>query len=518
MIVADQSEIIAFLEREAGRIGTPVERIATHISHVFMAGETAFKLKRAVRFNYLDFSSPERRLASCEAELQLNRRTAPELYVEVRRITRDPYGALMFDGSGNLVDAVVVMRRFDQRDLFDSMALRGDLTPSIMTELANRIVAFHRNAAVSLDHGGSDGLAAVLDINDEGLRATSLVSASAANDAAQAFRRALARHAGLLENRRRAGKVRHCHGDLILRNICLYRGTPTLFDCIEFDESLATIDVLYDLAFLLMDLWHREQFALANLVLNRYLDVSDEADGLGLVPFFMAVRSAVRTHVMAAQAGDAAPDRKAEVSMEARSYFELAQRLLRGKPARLVAIGGLSGSGKSTLAAALASHLGEAPGARVLNTDRIRKRLHGIPAETRLPESAYRPEVSTAVYSKLRQEAAEALASGCSVVVDAVFDRPVERAAIEAVATRAGVPFDGFWLEAPTSILFARVRDRRDGPSDATAEVLTRQLGQDRGPITWRNVSARGDPAAFRDEILGTLGLEPASRSAAGVG
>ena len=96
-----------------------------------------------------------------------------------------------------------------------------------------------------------------------------------------------------------------------------------------------------------MDLWHREQFDLANLVLNRYLDVSDEADGLGLVPFFMAVRSAVRTHVMAAQAGDAAPDRKAQVSMEARSYFELAQRLLRGKPARLVAIGGLSGSGKS---------------------------------------------------------------------------------------------------------------------------------------------------------------------------
>jgi hypothetical protein len=505
MLVADQSDTVTFLERHAADLGTPVERISTHISLVFLAGDRALKLKRAVRFPYLDFSTPERRLAACESELQLNRRTAPALYLGIRRITREGDGRLALDGKGRLVDAVVEMRRFAQDDLFDNMAKRGALTPALMTDLAQRIAAFHRQAAVSFKHGGVGGMTGVLDINEHALRATALVPADAADAFAHEFERALARHGDQLEARRAAGKVRRCHGDLILRNICLLDGAPTLFDCIEFDETLATIDVLYDLAFLLMDLWHRGQRELANLVFNRYLDVCDESDGLGSVAFFMAVRAAVRTHVTAAQAAGSPPQRSGPVLSEARAYFDLALSLLRPAKPELVAVGGLSGTGKSTLAARVGADLGIAPGARILNSDRVRKRLHGVPAETRLPEAAYRPDVSESVYASLRHEAIRALAAGCSVVVDAVFDRPADRAAIEAVAARAGVPFQGIWLEAPAPTLLARIEARRNDPSDATTDVLRTQLARDCGVITWRRLSAETDPAVMRDVILTSL-------------
>src|SRR5215207_7297211 len=249
MIIEDQSEAIAFLNEVMG-LGLLVETVSTHISIVFLGGERALKLKRAVRFPYLDFSTAERRLAACQAELLLNRRTAPTLYLGVRRITRETDGRLALDGAGRLVDAVVEMRRFAQDNLFDNMAQRGSLTPALMTDLARQIAAFHHDAVVNFDHGGAAGVAAVLKSNDQALRTTSLVPDAAAEAFANAFQRAFERHADLLEARRRAGKVRRCHGDLILRNICLLDGRPTLFDCIEFDDALATIDVLYDVAFL----------------------------------------------------------------------------------------------------------------------------------------------------------------------------------------------------------------------------------------------------------------------------
>jgi uncharacterized protein len=511
MIVEDQTECTAFLLEHAAQLGGPVETISTHISLVLLAGDRALKLKRSVRFLYLDFSTPELRLAACEAELRLNRRTAPTLYLGTHRVgvTRQEDGTLAVDGPGELVDAFVEMRRFGQEHLFDTMAQVGTLTPALMSDLAGRIAAFHREAAVCFDRGGTAGIATVLRINNEALRATSLVSAEAADAFASAFRRAFDQHSELLERRRKAGKVRRCHGDLILRNICLLDGVPTLFDCIEFNDKLATIDVLYDIAFLLMDLWHRDQRELANLVFNRYFDECAETDGLALVPFLMAVRAAVRAHVTAAQAADARSEPSTAALAEARGYFDLALLLLREPDVQLVAIGGLSGSGKSTIAGLVAPHIGAAPGARILNSDRIRKRLHRVPAESHLPESAYRPEMSRQVYATLCLEAAEAIAETCSVVVDAVFDRPDDRVAIEKVTAAAGVPFRGVWLDAPAQTLLSRVGARRNGPSDATARVVLAQLRRDCGEITWKRLDARSEPGATRGAVLDLLGVEP---------
>lgn len=506
MLVDEQVETIQFLKRLFGE-RSPAEVMTTHASMIFLTEDRAYKLKRAVRFPYLDYSTAEQRRAACLAEFNLNRRTAPELYIGVRTITRETGGQLALDGAGPLVDALVEMHRFDQECLFDRMAQQGSLTPAIMADLAHRIAVFHQDAAISLKHGGVRGIAGVLEINERSLRATRLVPDDVATTFAKKFRQALECHSDGLERRRLSGKVRRCHGDLILRNICLWHGTPTLFDCLEFDENLATIDVLYDLAFLLMDLWHRNQQQPANALLNRYLDEADETDGLGLIPFFMAIRAAVRAHVTAAQAEHASPHAVSSLLSEARQYLNLAESLLTPARASLVAIGGLSGTGKSTIASLVAPYLGLAPGARILNSDRIRKQLHGVPVHARLPESAYRPEVSEQVYATLRREAERALHMGSAVVVDAVFDRPGEREKLRQLAAAHRVPFTGYWLQAPVEVLATRVATRQKGPSDATADVVRMQAERDCGKIDWVRLDASQEPSTIKDDILRRHGI-----------
>jgi aminoglycoside phosphotransferase family enzyme/predicted kinase len=482
-----QDETVRFLMAQGEAAGEP---IVTHISVVVLTAERAYKLKRAVAFPYLDFRTPRARLAMCEREVALNRRVAPALYLAARRITRAEDGGLVLDGDGELIDAVVEMRRFDEAALLDRLALGGRLTPAIVERLAERIAAFHDAAEIDRGRGGGAVMADVLDLGEASSLARSrVVSASERLGLAEALRAAALRGCALLDRRRDAGKVRRCHGDLTLRNICLYDGEPTPFDCIEFSDDLAIIDILYDLAFLLMDLSRREQKALAALALDRYLDHRDETDGLSLLPFFMALRAAIRADVAAARAADADSD-AAALDAETRDYFDLARGLLRPAPPRIVAIGGLSGTGKSSVARALAPLIGAAPGARVLNSDRLRKKLCGVPPTARLPAEAYSAEMSETVYAALREEAARVARAGWSVIVDAVHARPGEREAIAAVARSAGVPFSGVWLEIDAALAEQRVAARRNDVSDATTQVLEQQRRYEIGEMRWTRIDA----------------------------
>ena len=500
----EQTDVIAFLSDPATHRGAAVETMETHISYIFLAGDRAYKMKRAVRLPYADFSTPGLRLAACQKELGLNSRTAPELYLRVRRIICKADGTPEFDGDGELVDAVVEMKRFDQSFLFDRMAQAGKLTPTLMTETARAILRFHQGAPVVHSGGGAANVEGVLDVNRAGF-ATSHVFNEAEIDAFDAsFRATLTRHASLLDRREAAGKVRRCHGDLHLRNICLLDGEPRLFDCIEFNDKIATIDILYDLAFLLMDLWHRGFPELANLVANRYLDEADDEDGFALLPFFMAIRAAVRSHVTATQAEES-HEGSGRLAKEAKAYFELASKLLAEYPAGLVAIGGLSGSGKTTIAEALAAHVGAPPGARIVETDRIRKAMHGVAAETRLPEEAYRSEVSERVYGEMARRAEFILSSSGSVVADAVFDREGDRARMEQAAKDRALPFLGIWLDVAPDLLRQRIGERKGGPSDATVDILSRQLQRDLGTIAWRRLDAARKPAETIKAILELL-------------
>lgn len=321
-----------------------------------------------------------------------------------------------------------------------------------------------------------------------------------------AFRRALAQHADRLDRRAIAGKIRFCHGDLHLRNICLLNNGARLFDRIEFNDRIATVDVLYDLAFLLMDLWHRGFPEFANLVTTRYLDEADDEDGFVVLPFFMAVRAAVRAHVTATQIEQAA-EKAWKLEREARSYFDLATTLLENRPSRLIAIGGLSGTGKTTIAEALAAHVGVPPGARIIESDRIRKAMHGVPVETHLPPTAYRPEISERVYQEMVWRSDLILSEGGSVVADAVYDRFHHRERIAALAKDRHVPFTGVWLEADPSVLWQRVERRKDSASDATVDILSHQLQRHAGRIDWRRLAADREPERIVADILSFFSL-----------
>lgn len=479
MEVESQADVIAFLSRGAERV------LRTHASLVFLRGDRAFKLKRAVRYSYLDYGTAELRRAACEAELAINRRIAPSLYLAVRPVTRAADGTFALAGAGPPVDWLVEMRRFADDALFDQMAERGALTASLMGDLTEVVIAFHAAAAVAPAHGGRAAIGRLVDGNVENLIQAGF--AAARIDGLQARQRAALVQVGeLLDRRRAAGRVRQCHGDLHLGNICLYEGRPTLFDAIEFDPAIAHIDVLYDLAFLLMDLRHRKLDDFANLVFNRYLDGTDEAGGLPALPLFLSLRATIRAHVSAIVG-------KAEA---ARSYFDLAEALLQPVAPRLVAVGGLSGSGKSTVALALAPEIGIPPGARVLRSDVVRKRLLGVAPTTRLGAEGYSEAVTARVFAGLCRAAGEILATGYSVIIDSVAARPEQRAAFAAAAKQAGVPFTGLWLEAPVETMERRIGARRGDVSDATVDILRMQRGHDLGAIDWARVDAGGDLAA----------------------
>jgi hypothetical protein len=497
MITEDQSAIIAFLSS----IGDPpVERIDTHAAVVCLSGTRALKLKRAVKFDYLDFSTAARRKEMCEEEVRLNRRTAPELYRGVIAVTREANGSLALGGSGTPVDWVVEMTRFDQEALFDRLAARGLLGLELMPPLGSAIARFHAVAVPRPDHGGREGMHWVVDGNAAGFaeHGAGVLEPSACVRVTSDASAEVERRAALLDARREGGCVRHCHGDLHLRNVVLLDDKPTLFDAVEFNDEISCIDVLYDLAFLLMDLWRRELPRHANTVWNSYISHTGDLTGVVLMPLFLSCRAAIRakTSVTAARFQPASK-RSDELQQLGRDYLEMAGRLLNPEPPLLVAIGGFSGSGKSTLARALAPSVGRPPGALVLRSDEVRKRLCGVTPSSRLGSEGYTQTINARVYTALAEQAHTVIRTGHSAVVDAVYARPSDRLAIEQVATALGVPFVGIWLDAPAATLIERTEQRQHDLSDANGSVIRMQVAQGTGDLAWHRIQASMPPDAI---------------------
>jgi aminoglycoside phosphotransferase family enzyme/predicted kinase len=500
--VEDQSETIEFLSTPAAYglpAATVVERIDTHGAAVFLVGERVYKLKRAVKVPFMDFSTVQRRRAMCCAELSVNRRTAPALYLGVAALQRQHAGLRLSPPCEadalpeDAVDYVVVMRRFDGGKLLDEVAARGELTEGLADRLAAAVATFHRDAE-RLDRGGAAALAEAVALDVQQMQARAdLLDVAATAQLAQAMPRAAAAAAGLAERRREIGAVRRCHGDLHLGNIFLDGDTPVPFDAIEFNERISCIDTLYDLAFLVMDLDFRGLRPQANRVLNRYLWLAADADrhnlaALGLLPIYLARRGAIRAHVGAANLTHLQGEQAKQERRKALAYQAYAMKALQPVAPRLIAIGGLSGTGKTTLAMALAPEVGAIPGAVVLRSDVIRKRLAGVPLEQAMPPGWYTRENSAATYRELTELARIALQAGHSVVADAVFAAKEERDAIEAVARDLRTAFQGLWLEARGPAMKQRVAARRADASDATPQVVERQLGYDLQHIAWPRV------------------------------
>jgi aminoglycoside phosphotransferase family enzyme/predicted kinase len=483
-----------FLKGETwGFPGEPVEHVETHAADVFLVGDRAFKIKKDVTLPYLDFSTVEKRRSVLAAELAINRLFTPDLYLRLDEVLGEP---------------VLVMRRFPAHDLLAWRMGHGGVDAGLAARLAAMMAASHASAP-RRDVKGAEimtGLGAQL--SSAFIGSPDIFRPADTLEFHALYEAALRCDRQLLNDRSESGLVRRCHGDVHCGNIFLEDGAPRLFDAIEFSETIATIDVLYDLAFLLMDLWSSGERTAANIVLNRYLHLrrrEEDLSGLSLLPLFMSTRAGVRALVTADLAHELALRNSMKERGQALDWFRSSVAYLKVSPPRLLCIGGLSGSGKSTAGAGLAPFLGAAPGAIHVRSDVERKVLAGVAETERLPAERYSRQSSFEVYAACMARAERALAAGHSVVLDAVFARPDERQAAAELARRSRAHFAAVWLDAPPEVLAARVASRSGDASDATPGVVATQLGYDLGQIDWPRVDASGTPQETLARLRGTV-------------
>lgn len=471
--------------------------IDTACAHVFLGRDVAWKIKRHADLGYANFSSAEHRKWALDRELEFNKAAAPDIYRAVRAITREADGGLAIDGAGQVVEHVLEMRRFDEDAV---LAARPDAVTGDLAEALGRMIAGFHAAAPLRPAGGLTALSFTVGSNAQLLRETcpgldrDRVETMIALTEAE-----LERQAPALAHRSAAGFARRCHGDLHLGNILLEHGKPILFDCIEFNDLLSDLDVQYDLAFLLMDLDFRGRRDAGVRALSGYMDEAARSfpaeiwDGLASLPLMLAVRAAVRAHVSVHSGEPAA----------GRYYVEAAIEHLSPPSPVLAAVGGLSGSGKSLFSRAVAPALGASPGAVILRTDEIRKRLMNVPPTRTLDPASYTAPFQARTYDAMLDSAGALLRSGRSVVLDATFIDAELRGRVEALAAACGAPFRGAWLEAPLEVLEARVAGRRGDASDATVAVLHEQVRRLRRPVTWPPVDAQAPTAESARAWLG---------------
>jgi len=491
-----QEAVVAFMSDPRSHGGAPVEHIETHISHVFLAGDRAWKMKKDVVLDFADFGSLLRRRDACMAELSINRRTAPELYLGLAAVNRTADG-LALGVPDNPVEYLVEMARFSDDALLDTMAKEGRLERRHIRAMADEIADLHAMAAVVAD--GEDVEDFETTVGDLCRRLVEVADRDECADLAGSWSERVSDvlEEGLpgLRSRARHGALRDGHGDLHLRNACVFEGRVRLFDAIEFEPRFRRIDVLYDLAFAVMDLLYRGHPDFAADLLSRYLAATRDYGGLRALPLFVSVRAAVRALV--ALLGPA-PDRVES----ARRHLALATALLDApRTPRLVVVGGRSGTGKSTVANALLPQLAAPPGAVALRSDEIRKRMWGVVPEERLPQEAYKPAVSAAVYDRMFRDARRALHAGAAVVLDATFLHAPSMAEAERLVARLDVPFTGVWLRGDAALLEDRIAARRNDASDADVGVLRAQT-EPALPPAWRVLDAGLDADALAAAIL----------------
>jgi aminoglycoside phosphotransferase family enzyme/predicted kinase len=467
-------------------VSAPVRMVETHISRVYLTGAFAYKVKKPVRLTFLDYSTLERRREFCEEELRLNRRYAPELYLGVSAVA-GPVTAPRVDGEGDAVEYAVRMRQFDRRQELDVLIGAGTVGAMELSALGKHIASFHA-AASGLDaaspYGRPEAVQRVTLANFAELRR--LPEAAARGEVLEDLERWVAcefeRTRDLMQSRRDSGRVRECHGDLHCGNVVRWAGELTPFDGIEFDPALRYVDVASDLAFLTMDLAVRGRDDLRHAALQTWAESLGDFEALRLLPYFETYRALVRAKVGALRAlqHSAGGAERARDCEEALRYLGWAVARARRPPPALLLTCGYSGSGKTWLARALATGMR----ALHLRSDVERKRLAGLGplADSRSPLDGgiYTPEYTRRTYERLHDCAADVLAGGESVIVDAAFLRSDERARMLELADRLGIRAAILHCVAPMDVLRERVSGRSRAGADASeagVATLERQPG-----------------------------------------
>lgn len=483
-----------------------VEFKETHISWVALTGEWAYKIKKPVRFNFVDFSTLDLRLAACREELRLNRRTAPQLYHSVVTLNQTADGP-RFEGEGPVLEYAVRMRQFAQEDLLDHRLQMSRLSPDLIECLGRQIATLHDAAAVAdrrTHFGDPDvirrSLQDCFDLFDQNefltdvqsQKSTALESPAHEDDWHQNevsqirddlkvwSEREWSHLHEVFTWRKRAGRVRECHGDLHLGNVVVFRNQPVLFDGLEFNPDLRWIDVFSDLAFLFMDLQSRNAASLSWRLLNCWLNQTGDFRGMIVLRYYAVYRALVRAKVSLLQFQQASESdpRRPQLREQCLRYLRLARTMtVPAKPA-VILMHGVSGSGKTFLASQLASELGMLH----IRSDIERKRLFlpvGASFTDHLPDQSYSTRHTELTYRRLLAMARLDLHNGYSVVVDATFLRRQSRERFLAMARDCGVPAVIVACEAPRETLLERLKERQSratDASDADEAVLAMQL------------------------------------------
>jgi uncharacterized protein len=458
-------------------VSEPIGFVQTHISYVFLTGDYAYKAKKPMNFGFLDYSTLEKRQHFCAEELRMNQRGAPGLYLEVVPITQTGDNFEM-GGAGEVVEYAVKMRQFPETSLLSSLFEQGKLTEELLVDLAKAIAQFHKTCPSS-DYVRSFGeVAQVRQAFDENYQQTEGYIGGPQTqqqfDETKAYTdRFFSERADLLTNRIQNNWIRECHGDPHLGNICQWQNQLMLFDCIEFNESFRFVDVMFDVAYIVMDLAVRNRPDLGAIFLSAYVEQTGDWEGLQVLPIYVNRQTYVRAKVTSFMLNDpGVPDaEKQKGSEKAALYYRLAWEYAKPKTGQIFMTCGLSGSGKSTTARQLARQTGGI----YIRSDAVRKHLGGVELDQRGGDELYSPEMTQKTYDRLTDLGLLLAGQGYTVILDAKYDRQALREAVIAQAETAQIPLQIIHCDAPLEVLSDRLRQRTGDIADATAELLPTQ-------------------------------------------
>ncbi|MBE9201104.1 MULTISPECIES: AAA family ATPase [unclassified Nodularia (in: cyanobacteria)] len=458
----------------------PIQLIQTHISYVLLTGDYAYKLKKPVNFGFLDFSTLEKRKHFCQEELRLNQRGAAELYLEVLPVTMvDEQHHL--GGAGKAVEYALKMRQFPQELLFSTLFEQGKLNETHLEDLGQVVAQYHGKSATD-DYIRSFGeVPQVRAAIDENYQQTEKYiggpqTQKQFQETKQYTDNFFLERPELFTSRVENNYIRECHGDLHLRNIALWHDKITLFDCIEFNEPFRFVDVMYDVAFTVMDLEARHSPNLANAFLNTYVEQTGDWEGLQVLPLYLSRQAYVRAKVTSFLLDDPGvpATAKAEAAKTAAEYYHQAWEYTKPKAGKLILMSGVSGSGKSTTAKYLARELK----AIQIRSDAVRKHLGGISLWERGGDDLYTPEMTQKTYARLLDLGIMLAKQGFNVILDAKYDKEQLRQEAIAQAEKSQLPLQIIYCTAPLEVVQERLAKRTGDIADATVDLLTSQLQQ----------------------------------------
>ncbi len=510
MILDNQEKIIQTLSRPQLYPGNVKEVTIrqSHISILFLAGDYAYKLKRAVLSKHVDFSTPEKRRLACVQEMKRSTIYAPHLILGIKSVRELPDGSIQIGGKkGVEFDTVLVMRRLPDNVLLNNLLPDESFDRFEIMELAERLADLHTKAKSFRTKWSADDIQRVILEHEELLSCfPGIINKRALNALTKVSLENLRRNRLLVNLRQKSGHVRKCHGDLLLSNIAYENDEFLFFSPVEYNDSMSCIDVLYDLAYLMMDLEAKGLRRLANMLFNQYIAYMNDMEGFPLLPLYQSMRAARRAGVCAKRSSLLTGSEKEVAIKQSQMYFEMARHFMtRFKPV-LIACGGLSGSGKSRIAREIGGLMNPAPGAVILRENVIKKQISGCPLNEPLDSTYTTPAVEKVVYDVLYQQAKSALSVGACVIVDALFYDPAQRQAVKQLAKDMDIPFIGLWMDAPLPVRAERVSIRKNKIDDTHLEKeLESQLSLETGVIEWHQITTEQEKDDTTKQVINLL-------------